>query len=267
MTHAVRPALGHAASALPSSPWLAHSRPTPDARCRLFCLPYAGGTAAAYKTWQDSLPGVHVCPLELPGRGARFGGPLVGDLLALVDEMAAALLPLTAIPFALFGHSMGAVLAFELARTLTAWGRSPRVTICAGRHAPHRASPVAPIHHLPDSALIEELQRLGGTPPEILAEPDLLEMFLPIIRADFAAHETYRYREGPPLHSPLHVLGAKDDTEAPPDCLSSWRDLTIAPIDITLFDGDHFFVQKRTKVVVDAIRRILHQYDRSDCGR
>ena len=238
------------------SRWLAHYRPRPS-RMRLFCLPYAGGSAAIYKNWQALLPDIEVCPVELPGRGARFGDPLSTDLSLLVEDMTLALHPLTDMPFAVFGHSMGAVLAFELTRALIRRGRAPQMLVCAGRHPPHKPSHTPDIHTLSDQGIIERLREMGGTPVEILDNPELLEVFLPTLRADFTLHETYRFRSGPSLDVPLHIFGAAGDSEAPPETLRGWEDLSARQPTVTLFEGDHFFVQNRLNEVIAALRNIL----------
>ena len=171
---------------------------TPHAtRMRLFCFPPAGSGTVAYRAWAPlAAPGLEVNAVLLPGRETRFAEPPVDDMAALASQIAGAIAPLAGQPFALFGHSLGALLAYEVALRLSAEGHSPEHLFVSGHQAPAIASRRAPIAHLPDAAFIQGLIDLGGTPPEILDAPELLALLMPMLRADFALAERYKAPAG-----------------------------------------------------------------------
>lgn len=239
--------------------WIASCQPRAERRCRLFCFPYAGGSAACFRQWPELLPSdMEVCPIELPGRGHRFSELPPTCLRDVVQDVAAALAPLFAEPFALFGHSLGATLAFELARRLAASGKAaPQRLFLSGQRAPHRPDPKPPLHDLPDHELLEEIRGLGGTPPELFAHPELRELFLPILRADFALGETWVYVPAQPLACPLSVFGGLNDPEVGTEDLLGWREYTAADCRIRHFVGDHFFLQQSQREVTAAIAEDL----------
>jgi medium-chain acyl-[acyl-carrier-protein] hydrolase len=228
--------------------WLPYSRRlSPTARLRLFCLPYAGGSATVYRAWLDALPaGVEVCPVELPGRGARITERPFDRLAPLADAVAQALRPHLDRPFAIFGHSMGAVLGFELARRLRAReGLVPRALFMSGRSAPQIRWTGTHAHLLGEAELIEHLRTLNGTPPAVLEHPELLELVLPLLRADFAVSETYEHAPDDPFDVPLIVFGGDGDPEVARAELDAWREHTRGPFRVHVFAGDHFFLQAR----------------------
>lgn len=232
-------------TSLRPTPWLAHLKPRPVARLRLFCFPYAGGSAAIYRTWSERLPAeVEVLPVELPGRASRFREPLLRRVDDVVRGAAEALGPLFDRPYAFFGHSMGALLAFELARQLAASGRAmPARLLVSARRAPHLADDdEPPIHSLPEPELLAKLRELNGTPEEALQHPELMQMLLPLLRADFEVNETYEYRDGAPLAVPISVFGGVEDEEVPRETLDAWREHTTAGCLVRILPGDHFFL-------------------------
>ncbi len=175
--------------------WLRSPKPNPQASLRLFCFPYVGGGALIFRTWPNSLPATaEVCPVELPGRGTRLKETPFTRLLPLVQALAQALLPHLDKPFAFFGHSMGALISFELTRQLRRlYGLVPLHLFVSAHRAPQLPDPDPPIHTLPEAEFMEELRCLNGTPKEVLEQPELMELMLPILRADFALCETYIY--------------------------------------------------------------------------
>jgi len=229
---------------LAANSWVACPKPRPSARLRLFCLPYAGGGAWSFRAWTDYFSSnVEVCLIELPGRGMRLGEPTLTRIEPLVEAIAQALLPHLDKPFACFGHSMGGLLGFELVRYLRRnHGFSPIHLLISGHRAPQVPAPNPPIHALPDPALREKLRHLNGTPAAVLNHPELMQLFLPVLRADFAIVETYRYSPEPPLKCPLTVLGGLQDPEVHPDDLRAWQNQTTAAFTLKLFPGDHFFL-------------------------
>jgi surfactin synthase thioesterase subunit len=229
--------------------WIPGRKPKPQARLRLFCFPYAGGAASVFRNWSEGLPtDVEVCPVQFPGRGTRLMEPPFIRLSFLVDALAEALLPLLDKPFAFFGHSLGSLVSFELARELRAkyQARPVRLFVSAGP-APQILHRGLPIYNLPEREFTAELRRLNGTPGELLNHKELMEIVLPSLRADFALYESYRYSPGPPLNCPISTFGGLSDKRVSHSDLEAWRDQTAVSFSIRMFPGDHFFL-KTTKL-------------------
>ena len=241
--------------------WFMTRGADPRASLNLFCLPYAGGGAQIFRNWQAAFPastGVQVWPVQYPGRGTRLRERPHTDWRALVEELAEAVLPLTDKPFALFGHSMGATLAFELARLLRERrGVEPRRLFVSGRRAPQVPDPDAPTHELPDDEFIAELRRLNGTPAELLDDPELMQLMLPVVRADFTLTQTYEHTPRPPLGCPFSVFGGLRDRDVPREYLEGWCEHTTGPCSLRMFDGDHFFLLSAEAQILGAVGREL----------
>jgi medium-chain acyl-[acyl-carrier-protein] hydrolase len=223
--------------------WIACRKPNPQARLRLFCFPYAGTGASIFRTWSDGLPAdVEVCPVQFPGRGTRLMETPFTQLSPLVDALAQALVPLLDKPFAFFGHSLGALVGFELARQLRRQsGAQPvRLFVSADRapQIPHRERP---IHALPEGEFLVELRRLNGIPGKVLEEAELMQIMLPVLRADFAVYETYVHSTEPPLNCPISTFGGLQDHRVSRGDLEAWRDQTSGSFSLRMFPGDHFF--------------------------
>ncbi len=170
-----------------SNPWLICRQPNPQARLRLLCFPYAGGGASIYRTWFDFAPGVEVSAVQLPGRDERIREKPIGDMTTLVDALVKGLEGSLGKPYALFGYSMGALIAYELVRRLRARGGPlPVHVFVSARRTPHIVGPEAPIRGLREPEFVNQLvRRYNGIPPAVLREPDLMGLFLPILRSDF----------------------------------------------------------------------------------
>ncbi|WP_277881879.1 thioesterase II family protein [Coleofasciculus sp. FACHB-542] len=235
-------------------------KPNPLSSLRLFCFPYAGGGALNFRTWSQGLPvGVEVCAVELPGRGKRILEAPFTQALPLVQAIAHALLPYLDKPFAFFGHSMGALVSFEVARLLRReYGMSPVHLFVSGRSAPQLPLQEPPIHSLPQPAFIEELRRLNGTPKAVLENVELMELLLPILRADFAVLETYVYAAEPPLQCPITAFGGLQDVKVSVDRLEAWRQQTSAKFSLQMLPGDHFFVQSAQPLLLQFLSRELN---------
>jgi medium-chain acyl-[acyl-carrier-protein] hydrolase len=243
----------------PEDPWLPYRRPRPQARLRLFCFPYAGGGASIYRAFPEGLPAhVEVAAVQLPGREGRLREAPMTDLATLVPKIADGLAPhLGTLPFAFFGHSMGAVLAFELARELRRRGAPGPVHLVASAcPAPHLPDEDA-THTLPDAELTERLRELGGMSPEVLAHRELMEMILPIFRADAAITETYAHTEEAPLDTPITAIGGLDDAKATRDDVAAWRQHTRAGFAVAMLPGGHFFLQTARATVLATVARAL----------
>lgn len=226
-----------------SSPWILRRHPKPQAAARLFCLPFAGGSASAWRDWGERLPAeVEVMPVELPGRGMRLGEPPIPALAPLVEALLTGLAPWMDRPFAFLGHSMGALLAFEATRALRRRREAlPFLLAVSGYRAPHLPDPEPNLRQLQGEELLDRVRRLGGTPPEILNNREILNLLLPVFRADFAVTETWTSPDEPPLELPLLALGGLWDPRAPRPMVEAWTQHTTGPMRLAFFPGDHFF--------------------------
>jgi medium-chain acyl-[acyl-carrier-protein] hydrolase len=226
---------------------------------RLFCFPYAGGGAVIYRNWAEHLPaGVRVVPVELPGRGARLREPSFVHVTPLCDALAEAMLPVLDIPFALFGHSMGALIVFELARHLRRLhNREPEKLFVSGRRAPQLARTGPITYNLPKDELLQEIHRMNGTPKELLEHEELMELMLPLLSADLQLTQTYEYADDAPLRCPITVFGGLQDTEVSRELLLPWREQTSSDFELRMMPGDHFFLRSSQTLLLDSLAREL----------
>ena len=245
-----------------TNPWLVPHRVEQQARVRLFCFPYAGGAANIYVRWSQSLPAfIDVCAVQLPGHGSRMREKPFSNLTDLVPAAAEALLPHMDRPFAFFGHSLGALVAFELTRHLRRMSANePAHLFLSGCRAPQLVSTHDIIHNLPDQEFIAEIRRLNGTPAEVLDNPELMQLVLPMLRADFSILETYSYRDEPPLACPLTIFGGSEDKDVRSESLSAWRGHTTAAFSLSILPGDHFFLHTSQATLLQTIARELRRF-------
>lgn len=243
-----------------TNPWLAYHKPNPSARVRLFCFPYAGGGSHVFRAWSEGLPNtVEVCAIQSPGRGSRLMETPFTQMLPLAQNVAQVLLPHLDKPFAFFGHSMGAMVSFEVARQLRKQhGLQPICLFVSGCFAPQRPDP-HPIHALPEAEFLEELRRLGGIPNEALESNELLQLMLPTLRADCTVSETYAYTSEAPFDFPISALGGLQDPLVGRDDLDGWREQTSASFTLRMLPGDHFFLQTARPLLLHILSRELHQ--------
>jgi medium-chain acyl-[acyl-carrier-protein] hydrolase len=213
------------------------------AKLRLFCLPYAGGSAHIFADWADALPApVTVHRLELPGRGLRFVDPPEESVDALVDDLSLTILQHLDLPFALFGHSLGGIVAFELARRLQRDIEPPVHLFVSAVRAPDSPPDEAPASSLSDAEFHQHIRGLNGTPQDLLDNEELMQLMLPVLRADFTAADSYRYRPGPPLRCPITAFGSRTDPEVSVAQLRGWRRHTSGRFTVRVMPGDHFFL-------------------------
>ncbi len=216
-----------------------------QAKFRLVCFPCAGGDARMFADWQGQLgAGVVLGLADLPGHGTHFSLPPLRTIDDAVGWFVTALEQIDG-RFGLFGYSMGALIAYEIAQSLRARkGPTPAVLMAAAHRAPHLPNPRPPIYRLPDAEFIESVAELDGLPPELLADPELVELLIPRLRADFEACETYAPRDYPPLDLPLTVYGGAADPDVASDDLAAWRVHTRGPFRQVVMPGTHFFIQR-----------------------
>jgi surfactin synthase thioesterase subunit len=238
--------------------WFMNAVPNRAAVVRLLCLPYAGASAAVYRDWGRLLRNVDVQAAQLPGRAWRLREPVVTDLRTLADQIVHAFLPLTDIPFGIFGHSMGAWLGMLVARRLEARGLAPLFLMASGRQAPSLGCTQPPLRHLDDGAFVDQLSAsYGGIPEEVFQDPELLALLLPGVRADVTALETYVHTPGPTLACPLVALGGESDPMVPVRYLAPWATETTGPFEVQTFPGGHFYFQEDVSAVVGHLERWL----------
>jgi medium-chain acyl-[acyl-carrier-protein] hydrolase len=238
-----------------STPWIVEREIPRQDDLRLVCLPYAGGSAAIYRTWPALVPqGVSVRAVELPGRGGRFQEAPFLRLPPLVEALAEAVQAEASGPYALFGHSMGGLLAFEVTRALRRRGGLMPVHLFISSAASPAARSLLPtMHTATDTELIRYLTRLNGTPREVLANDELMDLLIPVLRADFAVLETHVHQEEDPLDIPLTVFGGTSDRIVRPAALLGWRRQSRAWSRLRMFGGDHFYLHDLDEELVAEI--------------
>jgi len=226
-----------------SDAWI-HALRTKGERLRLFCFPYAGGGPYIFQKWSKWLPEhVGLYAVHLPGRGTRIWCPPVGKLHLIVAAVVKALQPLQDIPFVFFGHSMGALLAFETARALRRQcSCEPRLLLVSACRPPSMIEQRERICNLSDEAFIQKIKDLGGTPPEVLENKELLEILLPTLRADFSVIDTYRYESAAPLICPIAVISGAQDHHACGPIMAGWNQETSHTPLFYEIQGGHFFI-------------------------
>ncbi len=226
-----------------------------EPRMRLFCAPHAGGGAGVYRAWAQLLaPEIEVVAIRLPGREMRYGETPRTSTEQLVPELVRGVAPLLDRPHAWFGHSMGALIAFESCRWIRRAGLpEPARLLVSGRSAPQLPLRGRPVHDAPTPELVRWLRVTGGTPPELLDDPALFEALLPMLRADMTVAETYRYRPEPPLSCPMSIYGGSDDEYATPEELRPWERQTTGECRLRLFQGGHFFIHDMKEQILPVL--------------
>ncbi len=229
----------------------------PD-QINLLLLPYAGGGAGIFRGWEARLPArIHPVPIVLPGRGTRHGEELLHTWPALIDVLSRDMQRYLERPVAIFGHSLGALIALELAHVMRrSFGQEPVWLGVSACIAPSRRHREFKWLHCPEDEFIQELRSLNGTPRELLDNRELLDLLLPILRADFHLAGVYEDQDRLPLTMPMLILGGAQDKEssACAENLAAWRDETTGPARIEMIDAGHFFVDTHREAVIQAVR-------------
>lgn len=238
--------------------WLVCPQVRPEAVSRIFLFPYAGGAPSAFNKWSPEFPStIETHIVHYPGRGSRHNEALLNSLDSLVEKLTHAIQPLLDIRFSFFGHSLGGTVAFELARHLRHNGLpQPSALFISACAAPQVPKSHPPIHTFPDDEFLNSLKELGGIPNEISQNNELLDILLPVLRADFELIETYQHVPGEPLECPILAFGGFDDPRVSLEQLEGWAMHTNAGFEAKYFAGDHFFINAARQSIIDEIASI-----------
>ncbi len=242
--------------------WIVTPLPRPQAKLALYCLPFAGGSSNSFRSWASLLPpAVELRAVELPGHGTRLSEGLARRLTDLLAPLTEAVAESADKPFALFGHSMGALLGYELTLKLeNETDRHPVHVFLSGHGAPTLPEREEPIHQLPKQRFIEKIRQYNGTPQEVLENHELMELMVPILRADFEVCETYRPQTVRKMRAPLTVLSGISDAGAPREDLEVWREFTEGAFNLRLFPGDHFYLLQHKVTLLQAILQDINKH-------
>ena len=249
--------------------WFVTPRSKPHAPLRLFAVPYAGRGASLFYPWHGDLPEwIDLIAVQLPGREGRIAESAFTRIAPLVESLAQAILPRIDCAYAFFGHSMGALICYELTRKLRDLGAPlPTVLVLSGHQAPTTPKIEEPMHGLSDNDFVRTMQaRYDGIPAVVLEQPDLMRLLLPTLRRDIEAIETHSHRSVPPLTMPFLLYGGMDDPQLVENRLEGWRHLTTGPAITRLFPGGHFYLQDNRKVVIETLIQDLQHYARLQLG-
>lgn len=240
------------------NPWIVRARPVNSPRLRLFCFPHAGGGASSYRNWAAGLPDkLEVCAIQLPGREERLDDCPYARLDTLLQTLVGQLRPWLNVPYALFGHELGALAAFELARRLCHGGPAPSRLIVAGWPAPHLALPRELLHNLSDSDFLDRLARTcAAVPDAVRRDRAMLARILPGLRADFTMLEAYQYRPAERLDCPITALGGASDPTLSRDALAAWGEHT-STFSLQVFPGDRYFLHTAEGEVLAGLASLL----------
>ncbi|PIE41584.1 MAG: putative thioesterase [Gammaproteobacteria bacterium] len=241
--------------------WFQVPNPVNSPRMRLFCFSYAGGNASAFRGWYKNMPSdVEICSVQLPGRGARFKEKSFTSLSDLLFALDSAFQPYLDVPFAFFGHSMGAQVAFEFAKRLRdKRAPQPEWLFVSGRRAPHLPQRRKTLHNLPEDEFREEILKLDGTPAEAIENPELMELVSPILRADCQVIETWKTPDAEPLVVPIVACGGAQDEHVTIEELENWSHLTKGPFEMRLFSGGHFYIHSATDSLLECVASFIQQ--------
>ncbi|HEY9332134.1 MAG TPA: alpha/beta fold hydrolase [Streptomyces sp.] len=255
------------ASPAQSNAWVRRYHPAPDADVRLVCFPHAGGSATFYFPVAQALsPSLDVLAVQYPGRQDRYTEPPVDSIHALADVVTDELMAgWTDRPLILFGHSMGAMVAYEVACRLQERGAPVAGLFASGRRAPD-AYRDENVHTADDEGIVAELKRMEGTDAQVFSDEEVMRMILPAVRSDYRAVETYRHRPGPPLRCPVTVLVGEDDPQVTPEEAQAWERRTDAPFRLRSYPGGHFYLVSQVPEVLGEIREFARTVNPVSAG-
>lgn len=238
-----------------ASRWFLRPQNSNNAKLRLFCFPYAGGSPHIFSPWSKLLPSdIELCPVLMPGRGSRISEEPIREISRAVSVLADKIADLSDLPFAFFGHSLGATIAFELVNYLEKEkGISPVYLFVSGRSAPQTLQKSAKTYHLSDEEFVESVKQLGGTPQGLLENQELLELILPTLKADFQMVQNYSYTPDEPIKCPVFAFGGTADNFIARENIEAWGDLTEKEFAACFLEGDHFFVNRQGKAITEII--------------
>ena len=227
---------------------------------RLYCFPYVGGGREAFAGWSEGLRDVSTRVFEMPGRKGRFAEPLATEMAPCVREFVDSIVEEEPAAYALFGHSLGAKVAFEVAMEIQRRGLYPPCHLFVSCSIAPHVAPVRTTHTLSDDAFIEELRKMGGAPEQVLSDKTLMELLLPPLRADARISELYRRPIGDTLRVPMTVLLAKTDPYIPAEDAKGWKHFARRGCQVKTIDGDHFFIIKRRESLLRIVGQVLDEY-------
>jgi surfactin synthase thioesterase subunit/acyl carrier protein len=239
--------------------WFKFSQRNSKPLFRLFCFSHAGSGASAFNTWSEKFPAeIEVCSIQLPARENRIKEAPFTRLQPLIQTLAPLIEPYLDLPFAFFGHSMGGLISFELARELRRrnW-QIPAYLFVGGCCAPHIPDLELPIHTLPEPKFIDVISSYNGVPESILKNLKLMQMFIPTLRADLEVLETYFHTKEELLESPIYAFGGFKDSKVSPVQIAAWEQETKAKFSLKMFDDDHFFVRGKEDEIITTIKAAI----------
>lgn len=241
------------------NPWLVILNQPDIALYGLVCCHYGGGSATAFRGWEKDLPdGVLLIGIQLPGRESRFSETHISSLSLIVEQLSSALLPFINIPYILFGHSIGGLICFELARALRKVSLPlPKCLIISATNAPQKLMVREHISDKSDEEFINCLRLYNGLPDELVVDQQMMSIFIPMLRADLQILETYQYEEKMPLNCKLVVLGGLNDPNVPLEDIAAWCIHTNFSCNIRLFPGNHFFIKSHKKEVLAYLSEVI----------
>jgi surfactin synthase thioesterase subunit len=239
--------------------WFVIPKPNINADLRLICFPYAGGSASTFLSWIQTLPpNVELIIIQAPGRGARIGELAYSDMHILINDLVEIIPDFLNKPYIFFGHSLGSRIAFELMNQLKILNHSlPQHFIASGSRGPQIQCLKNPIYNLPREEFIAELKRLNGTPQAVLENKELMDLFLPLLKADFEIADRYLYRGNVRFNCDVSVFGGEDDIDINLSMLNSWGDFFTSDAEVHFLPGNHFFIDSHSSLVQQKINKII----------